>query len=321
MRGVIITIAGTSGSGKRHALASDRVRSVTRCIRFGYGGLGHTMSMRRVRSVMRGRVVTAKTFRLTHGCMECHCGESLMHGTGAASGHVLSLVRCGGRSMGRRGSGGGPTIGDMRESCVTKRIDHSLAAEVLLPRSVIRTSERKVVRFRSSSCCTRRVRGYSLIGLRSVLRGKAIVDNAVVRGPRDFSATYGVTARVVTRITDGRCNKRDVSLARLTPFMSISERGVHGRIVDRRRLIKVRCPRSILGRVMREELGGRVAGNIRAVRCRIVALVAAGKRTPFLAIFVCLGRTGGRERGGSLTVVVRRALHRHCRKIGGRTKM
>lgn len=321
LTGVITTIAGTGTTYRGRRLATSRVDSVTRCIRFGVRGTTHTLSIRRVRSVIRGRVVTRNTFRITGECIGCHCGHSLVHGSGAASRRVLALVRYGGRRIGRRGSGGGPAMGDIRHSCVTNRISGSLAEEVLLPRSVIRTRRGNVVRFRSTSCFTRRVRGYSLVGLRSVLRGNAIVDNAVVRGPRSFSATYGVTARVVTRVTSDRCNNRDVDLSRLTPFISLDEGGFEGSIGTRLRTTNVRPASRRVGGVARIHIGSRVGHNIRVVRCRIVALVAAGNRTPFIAIFVCLSRIPRNRAESSLGLVVRRILHREVRNIGGRDKI
>ncbi len=318
-RGVVMTIAGTGRDIiPDREVDSIRVGHVTRSMRDTTAGVGHSLDIRRVRSVMRSRVVGRHTFSITHHCVACHCAHTLIEGTGAASRRVLDLVRYGGRRIGRRGDGGGPAIGDIRHSCVTNRIDGSVAHHVLLDPSVISTRSHNLVRFRSTSCFTRRVRGYSLMGLRSVLRGNAMVDNASVRHPRDFSATYGVTARVVTRITSYRCNKRDVDLARLTPFISMDHGGVRDRILTRVRSTNVGVSRSGTYRVARGHLLGRVTHNIRAVRCRIMALVAAGNRTPFIAMFVCLGRTGSRRRGTSLTLVVRRILGRHCRNIGGR---
>lgn len=320
--GVITTMRGTGTSMVScRGLDSRRVRRVTSGIRITYRGVGQSTDIRRVRSVMRGRLVGRRTFAITHGCVACHCGETLIHGSGSASRRVLSLLRYGGRRMGRRGSGGGPAMGDMRESCVTKRIDGSVAGEFLLPRSVIRTRRGKLVRFRSTSCFTRRVRGYYLIGLRSVLRGNAMVDRAKVSHPEDFSATYGVTARTVTRVTDSRCKKRDVSLSRLTPFMRIDHRGFQVRIQARFRGVKLSLSRRGVGGMTRVHMERRVGHNIRVVRCRIVALVAAGNRTPFVAIFVCLSRIPRKRAESSLTTVVRRVLRREVGKMGGRGKM
>lgn len=320
--GVVGTVNGT---GRRitnvRRVGSFRVHTVTSGVTGGVSGCPRTTGIRSVRSVMRANVVRVHNCRMTRGCIHCHCGHRVSHGDGAASSNVLSLVRLGGRRMGRRGSGGGPIVGSARHSCVTNRMSGSLAHHLLLPRRVIGTRSRNVVRFRSTSCFTRGRRGYSLVGLRSVLRGNAIVDRAVVRGPRSFFATYGMAARVITRITSGRCNNRSFALSRLTPFISVDHRGVGGRIVRRQGLANRSVGSRVVSGVIRTHLRRRVGDNVRAVRCRLVALVAYGNRTPFIAVFVCLSRMPGNHAHSSLTVVVGRILLREVGKMGGRGNM
>ena len=124
--------------------------------------------------------------------------------------------------------------------------------------SIVKAHEDGIIHFHDADYFAQHMHNCDLVNLEDMLENGTVISGTLIEKPKSFATACNIATQIIAQVASNQYGGQSISLTHLAPFVDISRKKIHARVISEFREAGIECSEEQIERVselrLREEI-------------------------------------------------------------------
>ncbi len=298
-----------------HRITQKQIAEITDRVTEKCEKLLRPTEVEEIQDMVEREIMSLGAFTLAKTYITYRYTRDLVRKSNTTDERIMSLIECSNEEIKQENSNKNPTVNSIQRDYMAGEVSKDLTRRILLPPDIVKAHEDGLIHFHDADYFAQHMHNCDLVNLEDMLQNGTVISGTLIEKPKSFATTYNIATQIIAQVASNQYGGQSISLTHLAPFVDISRKKIHKRVVEEFSNAGINCTDEQIDRVTDIRLREEINRGVQCIQYQVVTLLTTNGQAPFITVFMYLGEAKDEQTKADLALIIEEVLNQRIQGV------
>ena len=298
-----------------HRITQKQIAEITDRVTEKCEKLLRPTEVEEIQDMVEREIMSLGAFTLAKTYITYRYTRDLVRKSNTTDERIMSLIECSNEEIKQENSNKNPTVNSIQRDYMAGEVSKDLTRRILLPPDIVKAHEDGLIHFHDADYFAQHMHNCDLVNLEDMLQNGTVISGTLIEKPKSFATACNIATQIIAQVASNQYGGQSISLTHLAPFVDISRKKIHKRVVEEFSNAGINCTDEQIDRVTDIRLREEINRGVQCIQYQVVTLLTTNGQAPFITVFMYLGEAKDEKTKADLALIIEEVLNQRIQGV------
>lgn len=271
-------------------------------------GLGRAVNVEEIQDYVEEEIMRSGFYHVAKAYITYRYKHDLIRKSNTTDKQILTLIDGENEEVKQENSNKNPSVNSVQRDYMAGEVSKDITRRFLLPEDVVQANEDGILHFHDADYFAQHMHNCDLVNLEDMLQNGTVISGTLIETPHSFSTACNIATQIVAQVASSQYGGQSISLAHLAPFVDISRKKIHKKVIEEFELIGAPLDDEKINTIVEKRVREEINKGVQTIQYQVVTLMTTNGQAPFITEFLYLNEAKNERERDDLALIIEETL-------------